>query len=82
MVFRRPFHIGWTDHALPAGSYEVVTEEEQLEAISFVAYRRLHTYIYRQSSADNVGLEPSYDVDPRDLAEAFARDQNEVVLPA
>lgn len=75
MVFGRPFHIKWVDHALPPGSYEVVTEEEQLHGISFLAYRRLQTYIYRQSNAERKGLEQSYDVDPEDLAAAFARDE-------
>ncbi|MFT7578169.1 MAG: hypothetical protein ACI9XZ_004575 [Alphaproteobacteria bacterium] len=41
MVFRRPFHIQWVDHALPPGSYEVVTEQAQLHGISFLAYRQL-----------------------------------------
>ena len=77
MVFRRPFNIHGIDHALPPGSYEVVTEEEQLMGISFLAYRRLQTYIYRQSSAHQKGLEQLYDVDPKDLAEAFARDEME-----
>ena len=74
MVFRRPFHIQWIDHALPPGSYEVVTKEEELHGISFLAYRRLQTYIYRQSNAKRKVFEQSYDVDPEDLAAAFARD--------
>ena len=82
IVFRRPFHIAWIDHAFPAGSYEVVTEEEQLDGISFLAYRRLQTYIYRQSTGDRLGLEPTYDVDPEDLAAALAQDVIEQELPA
>jgi hypothetical protein len=78
MVFRRSFHIQWIDHALPPGSYEVVTEDEQLHGISFLAFRRLQTYIYRQSDAKRKGLEQSYDVDPEDLAAAFARDGMEL----
>jgi hypothetical protein len=82
IVFRRPFHIAWIDHEFPAGSYEVVTEEEQLDGISFLAYRRLQTYIYRQSTGDRLGLEPTYDVDPEDLAAALAQDVIEQELPA
>ena len=78
MVFRRPFHIQWIDHELPSGSYEVVTEEEQLHGISFLAYRRLQTHIYCQSGSNQKGLERSYDVDPEDLAAAFARDAMEM----
>ena len=75
MVFKQPFKIQHFDHALPAGSYEVVTEEEQLHGISFLAYRHLQTYFYRQSSANQKGIQQSYDVDPEDLAVAFARDE-------
>lgn len=64
MMFRRPFHLPGVNHAMPSGSYEVVTEEEQLHGISFLAYRRLQTCIYRQSSANRKALESSYDVDP------------------
>jgi hypothetical protein len=78
MIFRRPFHIQWIDHAFPSGYYEVVTEKEQLHGISFLAYRRLQIYIYRQSSSNQTGLEWSYDVDPEDLAAAFARDAIEM----
>ena len=70
MVFKRPFHLPGVAHAKPSGSCEVVTKEEQLHGISFLAYRRLQTCICRQSNAKQKGLEQSYDVDPEDLAAA------------
>jgi hypothetical protein len=76
MVFHDSFLMPYFDHALPAGTYEVVTEEEQLEGISFLAYRRLQTYIYRRSPPPKTGLAPTYVVDPNDLEEAFLRDGN------
>jgi hypothetical protein len=76
MVFRHPFLMRYFDQTLPAGTYEVVTEEEQLEGISFLAYRLLQTYIYRRSSPSQTGLAPTYVVDPDDLAAALARDGN------
>lgn len=76
MIFRHPFLMQYFDQALPAGSYEVVTEEESLEGLTFLAYRRLQTYIYRQSPPPRTGLAPTYVVDPEDLATAFLRDGN------
>lgn len=40
VVFRRPFVLGGFDEVLPAGAYNVETDEELLEGISFPAYRR------------------------------------------
>lgn len=87
MIFHHPFLMKYFDQALSAGTYEVVTEEEQLEGLTFLAYRRLQTYIYRQSPPPKTGMAPTYVVDPDDLAAAFARDAHEgkapetVVLP-
>ena len=86
MVFRHPLLMRYFDQTLPAGTYQVVTEEEQLEGISFLAYRPLQTYIYRQSSPSQTGLAPTYVVDPDDLAAALIRDGDDapkkVDLPA
>ena len=78
MVFRRPFLMRYFDQTLPAGTYEVVTEEEQLEGLSFLASRRLQTYIYRRSPSPKSGsVSTTYVVDPDDLAAAFIRDEHE-----
>lgn len=75
VTFEYPFLLGSAGEKLPAGDYEVVTEEELLEGLSFYAYRRLQTYMYRQSTAHKSGLAQSYVVDPADLVAALARDQ-------
>jgi len=76
MVFLQPFLMPYFDQALPAGTYEVVTEEVQLEGISFLAYRRLQTYIYRRSPPPKTGLAPTHIVDPCDLEAAYIRHGN------
>mgnify|MGYP001814164358 CR=1 FL=1 len=75
VTFEKPFLLGGLGKKLPAGDYEVVTEEELLEGLSFYAYRRLQTYIYQKSKPGDVGLTQSYVVDPADLNAALARDQ-------
>jgi hypothetical protein len=41
IAFERPFHVAACDVALPAGSYVLETEEEEILGLSFVAYRRV-----------------------------------------
>lgn len=45
ITFRHPFRIKGLDRALPAGDYEVVTDEEMIEGLSFAVYRRVATMI-------------------------------------
>jgi len=45
VTFRHPFRIRGIDRLLPAGAYEVVTDEETIEGLSFEAFRRIATMI-------------------------------------
>ena len=45
-TFRRPFLLNGAEHASPAGDYQVVTDEELIEGLSFLAYRRVMTAIF------------------------------------
>jgi hypothetical protein len=41
--FKHSFRIGGVDRLLPPGSYEVVTDEEMIEGLSFPCFRRVAT---------------------------------------
>lgn len=70
--FRRPFLLRGVDHPLPPGTYEVLTEEELIEGLSFPAYRRLSTVIFVPGqSASSLEM---VTIDPVDLADAQDRD--------
>lgn len=43
VIFRHPFRIASHERQLPAGAYEVVTDEEMIEGLSFPCYRRVAT---------------------------------------
>ena len=43
--FVHPFQIRGVDRLLPPGAYEVITDEEMIEGISFPCYRRVATMI-------------------------------------
>jgi hypothetical protein len=45
VTFKHPFRIRSIEHLLPEGTYEVVTDEEPIDGLSFAAYRRVATMI-------------------------------------
>ncbi|RZN31233.1 hypothetical protein [Bradyrhizobium sp. Leo121] len=45
VTFKQPFRIRGIDRLLPAGTYEVLTDEETIEGLSFEAFRRVATMI-------------------------------------
>jgi hypothetical protein len=74
VTFARPF---WLDDAAelqPAGTYAVQTDEEQIEGLSFLAYRRVATTISLPLKAAPKGSFQIATVDPADLEAALKRD--------
>jgi hypothetical protein len=45
VTFMHPFRIKGIDRLLPAGAYEVVTDEAMIEGLSFASFRRVATMI-------------------------------------
>ena len=45
VTFAHPFKINGIDRSLPPGAYEVITDEEMIEGLSFASYRRVATMI-------------------------------------
>ena len=73
-AFARPFRLRGVDRMLPAGSYEIVTEEELIEGLSFPVYRRVSTVIFVPGqSASSIEM---VTIDPLDLASAQGEDAN------
>ena len=46
ITFARPFSLDGLDETQPAGSYTVQTDEEPIEGLSFLAFRRVATMIF------------------------------------
>jgi hypothetical protein len=72
-TFRGPFLLNGTDHVSPAGDYRVVTNEELIEGLSFLAYRRVMTAIFLPGAER--GSWEMHVIDPEDLAAAQERDR-------
>jgi hypothetical protein len=45
ITFRHPFRIKGIDRELAPGAYEVITDEEMIEGLSFASFRRVATMI-------------------------------------
>jgi hypothetical protein len=75
VTFRRPFVLDGFAEELPAGAYDVETDEELLEDMSFPAYRRILTVIHLHARADRPGYTQSLTIDPNELDAALERDR-------
>jgi hypothetical protein len=72
LTSQHPFSLKGVDRQLSPGEYEVVTDEELIEGLSFPVYRRVATLIFlpgsRESTIEMVAIDPS------DLDEAHVPD--------
>jgi hypothetical protein len=65
ITFRHPFRIKGIDRQLQPGAYEVITDEEMIEGLSFASFRRVATMIMvpgatpRASSMEMVSISAS-----------------------
>ena len=81
VTFRRPFLLQGVDRTLRAGAYEVVTDEELIEGLSFPVYRRLATMMYVPAQSHPGSIE-MVTIDPAALQAAQDRDAEAVTQPA
>jgi hypothetical protein len=74
VTFLNPFTFRDFDDVLPPGVYEVETDEELLEGLSFHAYRRTLTLIHLPAKSGRQELTRTLTIDPDDLDVALKRD--------
>jgi hypothetical protein len=82
VVFSHPFRLKGVDRALPPGNYEVVTDEELIEGLSFTVYRRVSTVIIVPAQSLHASSVEMVAIAPRDLQSALERDAATKQLPA
>ncbi|MCP3370187.1 hypothetical protein [Bradyrhizobium cajani] len=69
VTFKHPFHLRGVARQFPAGAYEVVTDEEMIEGLSFPVWHRVATMI--TVPADSVrGATERLSIGSVDLADA------------
>ncbi len=82
VVFSHPFRLKGVDRVLPPGDYEVVTDEELIEGLSFPVYHRVSTAIIVPAQSHQSSSVEMVAIDPRDLQYAQDRDTAAKLLPA
>ena len=70
--FHDPFILNRDVGELPAGTYDIETDEEEIQASDRTAYRRVAIYFYVQNSESARTII----VNPTDLESALERDLN------
>jgi hypothetical protein len=75
LTFQHPFSLKGVDRCLASGDYEVATDEELIEGLSFPVYRRVATMIFLPSNGPQPASIEMVNVDPADLAAAHQQDQ-------
>ena len=74
VVFHHPTIIDGVGRQLPAGTYQIETDEEQIDGLSFIAYHRIQTTILVPAdTAANAGRQVLV-IDPAALEAALLRD--------
>src|SRR5260370_7903124 len=82
VAFGHPFRLKGVDRVLPPGAYEVVTDEELIEGLSFPVYHRVSTAIIVPGPSHHASSVEMVAIDPRDLQSAKDRDAASEQLPA
>ena len=76
VTFNQPFVLAGFDEVFPAGVYNVETDEELLENISFPVYRRKLTLLHLGARPGYPGITRTITIDPNELDKALKRDQS------
>ena len=72
ITFHRPVCLKGVERLLPPGDYDVVTDEELIEGLSFSAYHRISTLMFVPAPSGSA-IE-MVTIDPLDLEAALERD--------
>jgi hypothetical protein len=70
ITFKHPFRIKGIDRLLSAGAYEVVTDEEMIEGLSFASFRRIATMIMVPGAAPRASSMEMISISAADLSDA------------
>ena len=74
ITFKNPFRIKGVDRLLSAGAYEVITDEEMIEGLSFAAFRRVATMIMVPAAAPRSSTMEMISIGSVDLSDAQRTD--------
>ncbi len=70
VTFKHPAKIRGVGRVLPAGTYDVITDEEMIEGLSFPCYRRVATMIMVPGNPSHQSSTEMISIGSVDLADA------------
>ena len=71
VIFARPFTLSGIEGTRSAGTYTIEIEEEQLQGLSFLAYRRRRTAILIPPERGSMVVAQAVPIDPSELDAAI-----------
>ncbi len=74
VTFSHSFTLSSVDGVLPAGTYRVSVDEEQIEGLSFRVFQRVSTMLHLPANPAPGRKRELVQVDPQELAGALATD--------
>jgi hypothetical protein len=74
ITFKHPFRIKGIDRLLPPGGYEVITDEEMIEGLSFASFRRVATMIMVPAAPPRTSTMEMISIASIDLSDAQRND--------
>ncbi|QQS11502.1 MAG: hypothetical protein IPK81_18275 [Rhodospirillales bacterium] len=72
--FSRPFRLDGMEAQRPAGIYQVETDEELIESVSFPVWRRVETRLFLPGPPGRAGFAETITIDPLELTAAREAD--------
>lgn len=81
MTFKQPFRIKGVERTLPAGTYEIISEDELIEGLSFPCYRRVSTFIMAPAAPPHQSSTEMIAIAALDLADAQRIDASALLAP-
>ena len=75
VTFRKPFTLTALDGPQPAGAYRLETDEEEVEGLSFAAFRRATTMLHLPALSSSSRTTEVVPVDAAELTAALAADR-------
>jgi len=77
VTFRHPFALRSSDGVLPAGTYRLVIDEEEILGLSFPAYRRTAGTLHTPAVSMVATQRQAFPVEPGELEGALEADLHE-----
>ena len=74
ITFKHPFTLVSVGDPQPAGTYRVMTDEEEVLGLSFLAFRRVATMLHMPAISVSSGTSQVVRIDPDELAAAQEAD--------